>query len=123
VVFVSVFVTAAGVWAADGRVFHAKKLPDSFGSLKHNRDVFLADKLTATAFKEQGRRILIIGDSHAQDVFSALYLAGSTNLLYLPVQYRCQPVLGPRAIEGGGQTSTLPATQKPKAASTTSTPS
>ena len=62
-------------WAADGMVFKRERLNFHGGALKGQRQVFLAEILQNSHVSTHGPRIVIIGDSHAQDVLSALYQA------------------------------------------------
>lgn len=55
-------------------------------------------------FKPNGKKILIIGDSHGQDLFNAIYQNDGSNVIRLNVAYRCQPVGGERPVEIGNQT-------------------
>jgi hypothetical protein len=45
--------------------------------------------------------VLVIGDSHAQDIQIALEVVGAAHTHSLGVAYKCQPIFGPRPIEQG----------------------
>jgi peptidoglycan/LPS O-acetylase OafA/YrhL len=55
------------------------------------------------SFRPNGRKILIIGDSHGQDLYNAILQNGGDNIVRLNVAYSCQPVEGDRPIEKGNR--------------------
>lgn len=95
---------AASVWATSGWPWRVpppiRNAVADVGRLFAERQAFLRERRNLS-FKPDANNVLVIGDSHAEDVFNALYLAGNHTVRLLGIGYRCQPVFGDRPIEAG----------------------
>lgn len=104
-VFVAAIYVSATAWATDGWSFRlhwaVQQALDELPSLEDGshraRDAALTQPFPAAG----GNNIVVIGDSHAGDVISALGQNGAKHLYWIEMPYKCQLAVGPRPIETG----------------------
>ena len=99
---------AASSWALDGWSWRipaeVRVTAKQIEQIKETRRQILSRAARSKYPGNDGSpNIVIIADSHGNDVMSGLFQAGASHIRSYGISYGCQPVIGPRPIEPHGQ--------------------